>query len=64
MYGTQATSVYSDRLDMFENDVKMYGTQARVDLPLPEVPFENDVKMYGTQASSMPSDWARRLRMM
>ncbi len=30
MYGTQATSVYSDRLDMFENDVKMYGTQAIV----------------------------------
>ena len=34
----------------FENDVKMYGTQA---LPLARWEtnrFENDVKMYGTQA--------------
>ena len=35
---------------VFENDVKMYGTQAlsRVLYSLPG--FENDVKMYGTQA--------------
>ena len=34
----------------FENDVKMYGTQAinAADTKLTE--FENDVKMYGTQA--------------
>ena len=34
----------------FENDVKMYGTQAAL---MPESfvnQFENDVKMYGTQA--------------
>ena len=37
---------------MFENDVKMYGTQteaaAFTALPM----FENDVKMYGTQTVS------------
>ena len=34
----------------FENDVKMYGTQAAImQFPFP-VKFENDVKMYGTQA--------------
>ena len=34
----------------FENDVKMYGTQANY-LTLPcKHEFENDVKMYGTQA--------------
>ena len=34
----------------FENDVKMYGTQAQV-LQIRFAPlFENDVKMYGTQA--------------
>ena len=27
MYGTQTEVVYRDCLDMFENDVKMYGTQ-------------------------------------
>ena len=33
----------------FENDVKMYGTQTRVE-PIPTAEeFENDVKMYGTQ---------------
>ena len=38
---------------LFENDVKMYGTQA---VPLKSCPFtlfENDVKMYGTQARRM-----------
>ena len=35
---------------MFENDVKMYGTQAIFSgNPLKNL-FENDVKMYGTQA--------------
>ena len=35
----------------FENDVKMYGTQAGTGTPGTATPFENDVKMYGTQAS-------------
>ena len=34
----------------FENDVKMYGTQAVVDAATAPLTFENDVKMYGTQA--------------
>ena len=34
---------------MFENDVKMYGTQTRSDKKEPGGKFENDVKMYGTQ---------------
>ena len=34
----------------FENDVKMYGTQAIFDLNIMVDTFENDVKMYGTQA--------------
>ena len=35
----------------FENDVKMYGTQAKsIDvIPAPTDAFENDVNMYGTQ---------------
>ena len=34
---------------VFENDVKMYGTQT-ASKTTPEWPlFENDVKMYGTQ---------------
>ncbi len=36
---------------MFENDVKMYGTQAILITFMPSSVFENDVKMYGTQAS-------------
>ena len=35
---------------MFENDVKMYGTQANLSINRKELGFENDVKMYGTQA--------------
>ena len=35
----------------FENDVKMYGTQAVWRRLMQIVPFENDVKMYGTQAT-------------
>ena len=34
----------------FENDVKMYGTQASAHKSRILSPFENDVKMYGTQA--------------
>ena len=34
----------------FENDVKMYGTQARHRCLKKWLSFENDVKMYGTQA--------------
>ncbi len=36
---------------MFENDVKMYGTQTK-SYGIPRTPaFENDVKMYGTQTT-------------
>ncbi len=35
---------------MFENDVKMYGTQAAIWGYNKKTQFENDVKMYGTQA--------------
>ena len=38
---------------MFENDVKMYGTQAQKEMTECLVQFENDVKMYGTQAKSI-----------
>ena len=34
---------------MFENEVKMYGTQTIGSTTLRPVGFENDVKMYGTQ---------------
>ena len=34
----------------FENDVKMYGTQAGLERNKSSSRFENDVKMYGTQA--------------
>ena len=34
----------------FENDVKMYGTQANDTKMSTREEFENDVKMYGTQA--------------
>ena len=34
----------------FENDVKMYGTQATRRVKKHECKFENDVKMYGIQA--------------
>ena len=39
---------------MFENDVKMYGTQASSSQPSSFPLFENDVKMYGTQALDFP----------
>ena len=34
----------------FENDVNMYGTQARIERFIFPLVFENDVNMYGTQA--------------
>ena len=37
---------------VFENDVKMYGTQTRSDKKEPGGKFENDVKMYGTQTTA------------
>ena len=37
----------------FENDVKMYGTQANMLVLIQQIKFENDVKMYGTQAYVM-----------
>ena len=47
MYGTQAETGRILSTEQFENDVKMYGTQAMIKI---NTPFENDVKMYGTQA--------------
>ena len=44
-YGFKETT-----LNKFENDVKMYGTQAVSGLSTIWTKFENDVKMYGTQA--------------
>ena len=39
---------------MFENDVKMYGTQT-IKLAFENgIEFENDVKMYGTQTFHLP----------
>ena len=39
------------RRSKFENDVKMYGTQAKSARCVLQNMFENDVKMYGTQAT-------------
>ena len=39
-------------LKRFENDVKMYGTQAMKSWRTHSLKFENDVKMYGTQAQN------------
>ena len=41
----------------FENDVKMYGTQAEREWGAKDYGFENDVKMYGTQASPEPEPY-------
>ena len=49
---------------MFENDVKMYGTQALCLHHRYCYPFENDVKMYGTQAQKNYVPFSRSLRMM
>ena len=34
MYGTQATCIEHSNKGLFENDVKMYGTQAILDMDL------------------------------
>ena len=41
--------------ELFENDVKMYGTQTIEQAMSVCLVFENDVKMYGTQTSMMHS---------
>ena len=51
-------------MKMFENDVKMYGTQTRGDQMSEKEKFENDVKMYGTQTIFSPQVRLLRLRMM
>ena len=43
---------------MFENDVKMYGTETVVDRIAEDISFENDVKMYGTETASSPALFA------
>ena len=48
----------------FENDVKMYGTQAKKEESIMVGQFENDVKMYGTQAGLAFSNSRQCLRMM
>ena len=64
-----STTFYADEgisfLDLrFENDVKMYGTQAVSPPYTLHGLFENDVKMYGTQACLLLPFRFRRLRMM
>ncbi len=49
---------------MFENDVKMYGTQTKALSRERYEGFENDVKMYGTQTSFCPYFHNACLRMM
>ena len=51
-------------LRVFENDVKMYGTQTDSTASLPSLVFENDVKMYGTQTKKCINAVQIRLRMM
>ena len=43
MYGTQALLLTLCLLGLFENDVKMYGTQAAQRLSQRDYTFENDV---------------------
>ena len=51
-------------LPMFENDVKMYGTETGMrPTELLEM-FENDVKMYGTETSFILKMRTMGLRMM
>ena len=49
---------------LFENDVKMYGTQTISDRISKPDKFENDVKMYGTQTCDISTAPEKRLRMM
>ena len=64
MYGTQAITQDPWTLRVFENDVKMYGTQARRMMKPGGYEFENDVKMYGTQAGVESGGQVYGLRMM
>ena len=48
----------------FENDVEMYGAQARYAFVDYKTKFENDVEMYGAQASEHCSVQILCLRMM
>ena len=50
--------------NQFENDVKMYGTQAHLMEREQGYLFENDVKMYGTQAQQASLKQKAGLRMM
>ena len=43
-------------LFVFENDVKMYGTQTIYQPSYRRIQFENDVKMYGTQTAKCVDD--------
>ena len=49
---------------VFENDVKMYGTQTLSDIIISYLRFENDVKMYGTQTQKRGAAQVASLRMM
>ena len=48
----------------FENDVEMYGAQARNHKHTPYPSFENDVEMYGAQAVYVDRIRMQCLRMM
>ena len=45
MYGTQAITMLTILLSMFENDVNMYGTQAITTADMGWLMFENDVNI-------------------
>ena len=49
---------------LFENDVKMYGTQTVLPRFRLQIEFENDVKMYGTQTKNESYEEFVGLRMM
>ena len=49
---------------MFENDVKMYGTETKVVVQTTAASFENDVKMYGTETGNYILPTNISLRMM
>ena len=48
----------------FENDVEMYGAQAKGALIMAKIEFENDVEMYGAQAVYVDRIRMQCLRMM
>ena len=41
----------NEYVDVFENDVEMYGAQTSASVSMPEDLFENDVEMYGAQTN-------------